>query len=110
MNIVKKVIDLEINGEKLVATFDMLSIATYKKLTGKSVLKGMQGLAEMDEEVILNFMASTIREDEKAKPIGEELFEKYDILGLLLNFTEPIMGLIADSMPKQQKGGKAKKK
>lgn len=108
MNIVKKVIDIELNGEKMVAVFDMQSVVLYKELSGKPFLFGMQKLAEMDEEVILNFMASTIRKTEKSKPIGKKLFE-YDIMCLLLNFTEPLMTLITASMPKSE-GGKTEKK
>lgn len=109
MNIIKKTVDLTLNEEEFIACFDMKSIMTYKELSGESFLQGMQKLANLDEEVILNFMASTIRKDEKSKPLGKKLLNEYDVLGLLINYTEPIMKLIADSMP-QDKGGNTAKK
>lgn len=109
MNIVKKTVELELNNEHMVACFDMKSIVAYKELSGESFLQGMQKLGQLDEEVILNFMASTIRKDEKSKPLGKKLLNEYDVLGLLINYTEPIMKLIADSMP-QDKGGNTAKK
>lgn len=108
MNIVRKVVDIKLNNEEFKATFDMRSVIKFKELSGKSFLASVEGLKTMDEDVILYFMASTIRKTENSNPLGKELLENYDLMYLLLNYTELVLDLITSSMP-QANGSNEKK-
>lgn len=99
MNLVKKEIDIEIEGDQYVMTFDMRSIATYKEITGASFVMGTNKLFKYDDEEIINFIASTLREkNNPKKPLGKRILEG-DILYFLLNHSADVIDLIVSSLP-----------
>lgn len=99
MNLIKKKREFKIGDKEYLMTFDMKSIATYKEMTGKSFVTGADKLYKYDDEEIINFIGSTLREKENPnKPIGKEIYNM-DILYFLLNHTTDVIILVADSMP-----------
>lgn len=99
MDLVKKVKEITIENEEFIMTFDMKSIAVYKEITGEAFVLGTQKLFSYDDEAIINFIASTLRrKSDPNKPLGNEIIEG-NILYFLLNHTEDVIMLVADSLP-----------
>lgn len=110
MNIVKKIREVEIGDENYIMTFDMRSIATFKEITGKSFLQSSAKLGLLDDEIILGFIAATLRKaDDENKPLGKAIYDM-DIMYLLLNLSEIVIELVTSSLPQQTKGAKTPKK
>lgn len=108
-NIVKKVKEITIGEEKFILTADMRTIAKFKEMTGKSFLESVTRLATMDDEVILNLAACTLRRKETPNVvIGQELLDNYNPFTILLHCAEDVAYLISESMP-QAKGNSEKK-
>lgn len=111
MSLLVKVRKVNLEGEELFCIVDMKTIATYKKITGgESFLKGIERISEMDEEVILNLLASSLRHEPGADPVGIEFLNKYNPIALLSNTMEMIVELIEDALPKAKPGEVKKKK
>lgn len=110
MNIVKKVREITIGDENYIMTFDMRSIAIFKELTGKSFLQSSAKLGLLDDEIVLGFIAATLRKsDEAAKPLGKQVYDM-DIMYLLLNLSEIVIELVTSSLPQSKSGNKNIKK
>lgn len=108
MDLTKLVYEYEINNEEYVMCFDMKSIAVFKNLTGKSFLQASAKIGELDDEVILAFIASSLRRKEtQEEPLGEETFN-FNVMSLLFAFHNDVVEMVVDSMPRDTK--KVKKK
>ena len=102
MNLVKKVKEINIENENFIMAFDMKSIATYKELTGTNFNMGAHKLFQYDDEAIINFIASTLRRQEKPDtPLAREVLDG-DILYFLINHTMDVITLVAESLPESK--------
>lgn len=109
LNLVKKSVELTIDEENFIMTFDMRSIVTFKELTGKNFVASTSKLGEFDDELLLGFMGATIRREENPlTPIGKEIYEM-DILRLLVDQSWNVINLIVGSMPQGDLKSKSKK-
>ncbi|WP_338630321.1 hypothetical protein [Clostridium baratii] len=81
MNLLKKKLEIEVEGKQYVMMFDMKSLAVYKELTNKSFAEGFLELQLFDDEAAVNFIAATLRTKENPdEPLGKEFIEKGNIL------------------------------
>lgn len=110
MSLMVKFRKINLEGEDMYCVIDMRTIATYKRITGESFLKGIQKIAEMDEEVILNLLASSLRYDVDGEPVGVEFLNKYNPIALLTNTIDMLVELIEDALPKTTPGEVKKKR
>lgn len=109
MELVKKIKEINIEGEEFIMTFDMKSIATYKDITGTSFNRGATKLFQFDDEAVIYFIASTLRRKETPDiPLGNEVVQG-DLIYFLLNHTMNVIELVAESLP-ENKNSKKKEK
>lgn len=108
MDLIKKTIDIKIGNEEFVMAFDMRSIATYKELTNRFFTQGVARLFKEDDEEIIYFIASTLRQKETPnEPLGKEVLEG-DILYFLLNLKFTVIELVASALPSSEDNSKKK--
>lgn len=108
MNLTRKELNLNIDGEDYIMAFDNRSIATYKEIIGKPFTKGYASLLQGDDEAVLDFIASTLRrKSEPDKPLGKEVLEG-DNLFFLTTLTNHVIILISMSLPDKPKNSKKK--
>lgn len=110
LNLGRQKIEVEIKGEKYILSFDMKSIKKFKEMTGTGFLQSAHLIATFDDELILNFIAATLRSKENEnEPLGEKIFE-LDILPILNVCGPKILRLISGGMPQDNKKGTKTKK
>lgn len=110
MDLVQEFKEYEINGEDFILCFDMRSIPIFKKITGMSFIQGSKLLGELDDTVMLGFLAATLRKKEAPKePLGYEIYN-YNILGLLIIFNGDVLDIVTSSVPQVSKDKKNSKK
>lgn len=108
-NLNKTVKEIEFCGVEYIVTFDMRSIAAYKKMTSKGYVQAIPDLAKLDDEAVVNFLGATMRKKETPKePIGAEVYD-LDLAGLLFSFNAIVIDIITASMPQGSPGKKKKK-
>lgn len=108
-NVIKKVKEITIGEEEFILTADMRTIAKFKELTGKSFLESVNRLATMDDEIIIQLVACTLRrKDTPNQVMGQELLDNYNPFTILLNCGEDVAHIISESIPKA-KGNSEKK-
>ena len=111
MSLLVKVKKVTIEDQDMVCVVDMKTIATFKKITGESFLKSISKLhQDMDEEILLSLLASTLRFEIEDDPVGMEFLNKYNPLALLTEHMELIVELVEDALPKAKPGEVKKKK
>lgn len=109
MELVKKIKEINIEGEEFIMTFDMRSIATYKEIAVTSFNRGATKLFQFDDEAVIYFIASTLRRKETPDiPLGNEVVQG-DLVYFLLNHTMDVIELVAESLP-ENKNSKKKEK
>lgn len=110
MSLLVKVKKINIEEDEMFCVVDMKTIATYKKITGESFLKGIERISNMDEEVILNLLASSLRYEVNGDPVGLEYLNKFNPLALLTHTMDVIVELVEESLPKSNAADVKKKK
>lgn len=113
INIVRPEKDIKIGDKEYKMFFDMHSIATYRDISGKPFSMGVGKLFQEDDEEVMYFIASTLREKSNPeKPLGREAL-KGDVLQLLLMYKWDAIELVSMSLPSaegQQEAETTKKK
>lgn len=110
MSLLLKVKKVKLDDIELYCVIDMKTIATFKQLTGESFLKAIQRIGDMDDMVMINLLASSLRETPDGDPVGLDYLSKYNPLALITELMEDVAELIQDSMPKEGPGVTSKKK
>lgn len=111
MSLLVKVKKVKIEDQDMVCVVDMKAIATFKRITGESFLKSIYKIhQDMDEEVLLALLGSTLRFDVDEEPVGMEFLNKYNPLALLTEHMGLIVELVEDALPKGTPGEVKKKK
>ena len=100
MDIIRKVIKIELNGQEMGMVLDFESAITYQELTGESILKGVQRISkEMDIKALCCLMASVLR-DKNDNLVGIDFIKKLDMMNGMNFFMDNIMQLMENAMPK----------
>lgn len=103
-NLKRKIENIKIDNKEYIMAFDMESIEVFKELTGKGVLMSLDKLSELDDEIILYFIASTLRDEETEKVIGNELFNgEYDLFSLVVSLFPVVLDIVNSGFPKSSK-------
>ena len=99
-DIVREERKIKIGNQKYIMYFDMKSIATYFKLTGRQFNLDLISLFNQEDEAIINFIASIVRkeDDENREPLGKEVIEG-DVLTWLFNCKIDAIEIIEKSLP-----------
>ena len=102
-DIVREERKIKIGNQKYIMYFDMKSIATYFKLTGRQFNLDLISLFNQEDEAIINFIASIVRKKKKKKkkPLGKEVIEG-DILTWLFNCKIDAKEIIEKSLPQEE--------
>ena len=109
MSLLVKAKKIKLEDAEMYCKLDMKSIETYKNISGESFMKGIQRISEMDEGVILNLIASTVRHTIDGDPVGKEFLEQFNPIALIMEMIDPLMELVEDAMPKSKPGDVKKK-
>lgn len=104
MSLLVKAKPITIEDEKLYCVIDIKSIATYKDLTGESFLKAVQRVADLDDIVLINLLASCLRRTPDGEPVGMEYVARFNPLALITDTMDDIVELLESSLPKQNPG------
>ena len=100
MNIIRKVVKIELNGQEMGMVLDFESAITYQELTGESILKGVQKISsDMDIKALCCLMASVLR-DKDDNLVGVDFVKKLDMMSGMEFFMENVMQLMDNAMPK----------
>lgn len=101
-NLNKTIVDVEISGEKYIATVDIKTIVHFKKENKFSFLQATQSLADMDDVTILQLLASVLRKSEKSEPVGMNELRKYNPLALIDELTPVLVEVMGFNMPEAE--------
>lgn len=103
-NLKRKIENIKIDNKDYVMAFDMESIEVFKDLTGKGVLMSLDKLGQLDDEMILYFIASTLRDKKNEKILGNELFNgDYDLFSLVISLFPVVLEIVNNGFPKGSK-------
>ncbi|UWG10030.1 MAG: hypothetical protein [Bacteriophage sp.] len=83
MSLLKKKLDITVEGEEYIMMFDMKSIAVYQELSNVSFAEGFLKLQLFDDIEAINFIASTLRKNLILKNHSEKILLKMEIYYLL---------------------------
>lgn len=108
-NLLRKIENIKVDGFDYIMAFDMESIEVFKEITGKGILMSLNDLSNMDDEVILYFIASTLRKKEDGKILGKKLFNgEYDLFALVINLFPIVLNIVNNGFPQANKNQKKK--
>lgn len=111
MSLLVKVKKVKLEDQDMICVVDMKTIATFKRITGESFLKSISKLhQDLDEEILLSLLASTLRFEIGEDPVGMEFLNAYNPLALVTEYMDLIVELVEDALPKGKPGDIKKKK
>lgn len=103
-NLKRKIENIKIDEKEYIMAFDMESIEMFKELTGKGVLMSLDKLGQLDDEIILYFIASTLRDKKTEKILGNQLFNgNYDLFSLVISLFPVVLDIVNNGFPKGDK-------
>lgn len=111
MDILRKEIPIEINGETYKMILDFEAAMNFQKYYGKSILVGLDAISKEQDMVALGcLIASCLKtgEGKDEKSVGLEFIGELDFINSLPIFMEAIPQLVDNSLPKEKKGVKKK--
>ncbi|MBY6932254.1 hypothetical protein [Clostridium botulinum] len=107
-NLKRKVQDIKIDNKDYVMAFDMESCEVFKELSGQSILNSLIKLEQLDDIIVLYFIASTLRDKETEKIIGTDLFNgNFDLFTLVISLVPIVIKIVTIGFP-QSEGKKEK--
>ncbi|NFN17830.1 hypothetical protein FDB52_05655 [Clostridium botulinum] len=107
-NLKRKVQDIKIDNKDYVMAFDMESCEVFKELSGQSILNSLIKLEQLDDIIVLYFIASTLRDKETEKIIGTDLFNgNFDLFTLVISLVPIVIKIVTSGFP-QSEGKKEK--
>lgn len=108
MNIQRKEIPMEINGENYAFVLDFESAIEFQSSYGKSIFVGLSKLSEeQDLFAMANLIASCLK-NKDGKPVGMEFVKGLDLMSGLELFMSKLTQLVDNSVPKEEKPTKKK--
>ncbi|NFG42082.1 hypothetical protein FC789_12970 [Clostridium botulinum] len=107
-NLKRKVQDIKIDNKDYVMAFDMESCEVFKELSEQSILNSLIKLEQLDDIIVLYFIASTLRDKETEKIIGTDLFNgNFDLFTLVISLVPTVISIVTSGFP-QSEGKKEK--
>ena len=104
----KRIVELEINGRKCVATLDNYAIDHFQVTNGKGLLKDIEGIQNHNISSIIALLGSVIRDKKTNKPVGVNYFKQFDTMDIIYTLMPVLTELIPDNLP-QADNAKEKK-
>ncbi len=106
-NLKRKIENIKIDDKEYVMAFDMESCEVFKELSGQNLLSSLLKLNELDDMAVLYFIASTLREKETEKILGEELFNgDYDLFILIISLLPTVINIVTNGFPQAEENKK----
>ena len=103
-NLLRKIENIKIDNKEYIMACDMESIEVFKELAGKGVLMSLDKLGQLDDEMILYFIASTLRDKKTEKILGNQLFNgNYDLFSLVISLFPVVLDIVNNGFPKGSK-------
>ena len=103
-NLLRKIENIKIDNKEYIMACDMESIEVFKELAGKGVLLSLDKLGQLDDEMILYFIASTLRDKKTEKILGNQLFNgNYDLFSLVISLFPVVLDIVNNGFPKGSK-------
>lgn len=99
MNLVRKPIKMELNGEEFEFVLDMESAIDYQDLADESVLVGIDKIIEKSDLKRLSFLIASCLKF-KDKSVGIDFVKKLDIFEAMELFLPKIGELMLNGLPK----------
>lgn len=109
MNIQRKVIPMEINGEAYEFILDFQSAIDFNMMYGKSIFVGLSKLSEEQDLLALASLIASCLKNKDGEAVGMDFVKKLDLMSSLEYFMEKITELVDNALPKED-GKKTKKK
>ncbi|MDH2337068.1 hypothetical protein [Clostridium perfringens] len=107
MSLLKKKLDITVEGEEYIMMFDMKSIAVYQELSNMSFAEGFLKLQLFDDIEAINFIASTLRKkSDPEEPLGKDFIENGNLLFALAVLRLEAIDYVNMSLPISTKGKK----
>lgn len=103
-NLRRKIENIEIEGKKYIMAFDMASVDLFQELSGKGVLQSVIALNKLEDKVVLDFIASTLRPtDDVDNPLGEKLYNgEFDLFRVMIMLVPILIKVVNEGFPKAE--------
>lgn len=108
MNIQRKEIPMEINGENYAFVLDFESAIEFQSSYGKSIFVGLSKLSEEQDLVAMAMLIASCLKDKNGKPVGLDFVKGLDLMGGLELFTDKLTALVDNSVPAEETPTKKK--
>lgn len=108
MNIQRKEIPMEINGEKYSFVLDFESAIEFQSTYGKSIFVGLSKLSEEQDLLAMASLIASCLKDKSGKPVGMEFVKGLDLMSGIETFMDKLTELVDNSIPKEKKPIKKK--
>ena len=108
INLNKKVMDIEINGEQYIASLDVATIVHYKQQTNKNFLHSIAQLGENEDLLLVIELLGSVIKDKKGKPVGVKFFMDYNPVEVMMEFL-PILTEVINGNFQEPKNDNEKK-
>lgn len=84
--------------------FDMTSVDLFQELNGKGVLQSVVALNKLEDKVVLDFIASTLRPvDDIENPLGEKLYNgDFDLFTVMIMLVPSLIRVVNEGFPKSE--------
>ena len=99
INLNKKVIDVEINGEQYTASLDVATIVHYKQQTNKNFLHSIAQLGENEDLLLVIEILGSVIKDKKGKSVGVKFFMEYNPVEVMMEFLPLLTEVINGNFP-----------
>lgn len=109
MNLMRKPINLEINGKEYEMLLDFESAIAFEDLYGKSIFFGINNIIENQDLKALGCLIGCCVK-ENGVPVGMEILKGMDVLEGITFFTEKITELMSNSLPEEDDNSKKSQK
>lgn len=103
-NLRRKIENIEIEGTQYIMAFDMTSVDLFQELNGKGVLQSVIALNKLEDKVVLDFIASTLRPvDDMENPLGEKLYNgDFDLFTVMIMLIPNLIKVVNEGFPKAE--------
>lgn len=99
MNLIRKPVKVELNGENYEMIIDMQAAITYDQYRGESILQGLDKVLEHSDMTALAFIvASCLKKDDVA--VGIDFVNQIDMFDFVEIFMPKIGELMSNGLPK----------
>lgn len=99
INLNKKIIDVEINNEKYIASLDVATIVHYKQQTNKNFLHSIAQLGENEDLLLVIELLGSVIKDKKGKSVGVKFFMEYNPVEVMMEFLPLLTEVINGNFP-----------